>query len=252
VALGWGNNTWGDYGWGGAIPITGVVAAGVVGTVEHSKTVALSGVSSTGGVGDVVETNSGNGIGDAAFGSVGSVTNSQTIALSGVSTAGEVGTILAGKVYGITGVEATGEVGDVVETNTGGGIGDLASGFVGIVEVGRTVAISGIEATGAVDTVVNGATVAISGVSATGAVNQIIVPLPSDLANCEVGTVTTDRVMSLTSANASGSVDSVALGARSFALTGNYAAGDVGVVIAVYWKLIDDMQVANWQNIDNV
>jgi hypothetical protein len=57
--------------------------------------------------------------------------------------------------------------------------------------------------------------------------------------------------MALTGVSANGSAGSVALGARSFALTGNYAAGDVGVVIAVYWKLIDDMQTANWQNISN-
>jgi hypothetical protein len=55
--------------------------------------------------------------------------------------------------------------------------------------------------------------------------------------------------MLLSGVSASGAVGTVGIGPRSFALTGNYAQGDVGVVIAVYWKLIDDMQVANWQNI---
>lgn len=270
MALGWGGDAWGDNGWGGAIPTTGVESAGAVGTSEPSITLAISGVGGTGEVGDVVETNSNSGIGDAAFGNVGSVIYSHTIALTGVAATGAVGIGWGGDTWGsnswggislipvfsyevaITGVSAAGDVGDVVETNTGGSIGDLASGFVGTVEVGRTVALSGVAAAGAVDTVVGAAVTSISGVSALGAVNQVIVPLPSEQADCEVGTVTTDRVMALTSANASGSAGLVALGARSFALTGNYAAGDIGVVIAVYWKLIDDMQVANWQNIDNV
>jgi hypothetical protein len=38
---------------------------------------------------------------------------------------------------------------------------------------------------------------------------------------------------------------------RIKALTGVAATGQVGNVIAVYWKLIDDSQTANWQNIGN-
>jgi hypothetical protein len=64
-----------------------------------------------------------------------------------------------------------------------------------------------------------------------------------------VGTVTQGLSIALSGVASAGAVGSVGLGPRSFALTGNYAQGDVGVVIAVYWKLIDDMQVANWQNI---
>jgi hypothetical protein len=35
------------------------------------------------------------------------------------------------------------------------------------------------------------------------------------------------------------------------ALTGVSATGQIGTVIAVYWKIIDDSQTANWQNISN-
>jgi hypothetical protein len=38
---------------------------------------------------------------------------------------------------------------------------------------------------------------------------------------------------------------------KSFALTGVQAAGAVGDVIAIYWKLVDDSQTANWQNVNN-
>jgi hypothetical protein len=80
---------------------------------------------------------------------------------------------------------------------------------------------------------------------------QVIVPLLPDTAVGEIGTVGPVINISLSGRSASGAVGTVGIGPRSFALTGNYAQGDIGVVIAVYWKLIDDMQVANWQNIDD-
>jgi hypothetical protein len=43
----------------------------------------------------------------------------------------------------------------------------------------------------------------------------------------------------------------MALGPRVFSLTGNLASGFTGDVIAVYWKVIDDSETANWQNITN-
>ena len=86
MALGWGGDAWGDNGWGGAIPTTGVESAGAVGTFEPSIILAISGVGGTGDVGDVVETNAGGGVGDVAYGDVGSVIYSHTIALTGVNT----------------------------------------------------------------------------------------------------------------------------------------------------------------------
>ena len=53
MALGWGDNTWGDYGCGGAIPISGNQAAAAVGTPVFEISVALSGVSASGNVDSV-------------------------------------------------------------------------------------------------------------------------------------------------------------------------------------------------------
>jgi hypothetical protein len=88
------------------------------------------------------------------------------------------------------------------------------------------------------------------GVEANGALGAPIVPLLPDTAIGSIGTVGFETTVALTGNSASGLVGSVGIGPRSFALTGNYAQGDIGVVIAVYWKLIDDMQTANWQNIN--
>jgi hypothetical protein len=51
--------------------------------------------------------------------------------------------------------------------------------------------------------------------------------------------------------SAAGAVGTVSVAARTLALTGVSATGAVGNVIAVYWKPIDDTQVASWQNISN-
>ena len=50
--------------------------------------------------------------------------------------------------------------------------------------------------------------------------------------------------------SASAAVSSVTVAAREFGLTGNQALGNVGTVFAVYWKLIDDTQAVNWQNVN--
>jgi hypothetical protein len=51
--------------------------------------------------------------------------------------------------------------------------------------------------------------------------------------------------------SATGEVGTVSRGPTSFDLTGVYAAGQVGDIVAIYWKLVDDSQTANWQNIDD-
>jgi hypothetical protein len=79
----------------------------------------------------------------------------------------------------------------------------------------------------------------------------VIVPLLPDTAIGSVGTVGYETGVALSGVSASGAVGSTSLGPRSFALTGNYAQADIGVVIAVYWKLINDVQDANWQNVDD-
>jgi len=53
----------------------------------------------------------------------------------------------------------------------------------------------------------------------------------------------------LTGVSASGAVGTPGL-IRTHDLTGNAARGNVGNVIAVYWKIIDDNQPTTWQNIN--
>jgi hypothetical protein len=72
----------------------------------------------------------------------------------------------------------------------------------------------------------------LTSVTASGAVSAV------DYA--QVGFLTTD--------SAEGFVGTVGP-VISVALSGVQAAGSVGTVIAIYWKLIDDSQDANWQNI---
>jgi hypothetical protein len=98
---------------------------------------------------------------------------------------------------------------------------------------------------------VPGGSTALTGVEAIGALGQAIVPLLPNTAIGLVGTVGYETVVELSGVSASGAVGSLSLGPRSFALTGNYAQADIGVVVAVYWTLIDDMQNANWQTINN-
>jgi expansin (peptidoglycan-binding protein) len=108
-----------------------------------------------------------------------------------------------------------------------------------------------VEASGAVGTAVPGGSPALTGVEALGATGSVIVPLLPDTAIGEIGTVGYETVVELSGVSASGAVGSLSLGPRSFALTGNYAQADIGVVVAVYWKLINDVQDANWQKINN-
>jgi hypothetical protein len=61
-----------------------------------------------------------------------------------------------------------------------------------------------------------------------------------------------ELIIELTGNASTAAVGSIALGPRTFGLTGNQAQGYVGTLIAVYWKLIDDSQTADWASISNV
>ena len=125
--------------------------------------------------------------------------------------------------------------------------GNSASGAVGAATPGITIALTGNAANGAVGTVSRGDTsLSLTGVEALGG-DPILLTGVEALG--EVGAVGFVIGVELSGVSASGAADSMSLEPRSFALTGNYAAGDVGVVVAVYWKLIDDMQNANWVEI---
>jgi hypothetical protein len=78
-----------------------------------ARSVALTGVSASGAVGSVSETNNPTEDGVVAIGSVGTVGLSVTVALTGVSAAGAVGTVVYVTEAALTGVSATGNVGSV-------------------------------------------------------------------------------------------------------------------------------------------
>jgi hypothetical protein len=129
----------------------------------------------------------------------------------------------------------------------GWGIGGWGLGSWGN---GETILV-GDEATGSVGTASVNVTVTLSGVLAAGVVGTVIVLLRTNTAIGLVGTVGYETAVALSGVSASGAVGTASLGPRSFVLTGNYAQGDIGVVVAVYWKLIDNMQTANWGTISN-
>ena len=130
--------------------------------------------------------------------------------------------------------------------------GDVATGTVGTVSPDRIVALIGVVTDGLVGTITNGGVVVeLTGDEAFGNAGYVDVPLSPLTADGFVGSVSAERTVSLTGAASSGSVGSAGLGTRSEALTGVLGRGEAGNVISVYWKIIDNSQTANWQNINN-
>lgn len=104
-------------GGGGDVTVaaTGVSATGSVGNIgtDNLFTVPITGVSATGSVGSVA---TGQGVtGVTGTGSVGNVGPQITVGVTGVSATGQVGNVdIAGdKTVAVTGVQATGQVGNV-------------------------------------------------------------------------------------------------------------------------------------------
>ena len=108
--------------------------------------------------------------------------------------------------------------------------------------------------------------------SSTGTLTPVhIYPELGDAAIGYVGSVGMTKSFGLTSDLATGEVGTVSRGPTEFELTGDEAAGSVGSagpvisiqlsgvtltgrvgdVLSVYWKLIDDSQAANRQNVNN-
>jgi hypothetical protein len=127
--------------------------------------------------------------------------------------------------------------------------GNVASGAVGTVIADKSKALTGNAGNGAVGTAVQSASADLTGVLGFGYPGGVIVPLLPLSAEGLVGSVTGDREIALTGNSSSAAVGSVDKGPREFGLTGNQASGSVGTVFAVYWKLIDDTQSINWQNV---
>jgi len=231
--------------------LTGVLGTGNVGSVAETQSVGLSGVNASGAVGSVTETNNPTENGNVATGNVGTVAPSRTVAITGVAGSGAVGTLGFGKSFLLTGDVADGAVGSVTTSRTVALSGVSASGAVGTVVATRTKALTGVAGSGAVGSVTTQRTKALTGVLAQGTAGQVIVPLLPNSATGAVGSVSADRVIALTGVASNAAVGSMALGPRVLSLTGNLASGFTGDVIAVYWKLIDDSETANWQNITN-
>lgn len=176
--------------------------------------------------------------------------NGETI-LTGNAASGAVGTITRNVSVALTGVLCHPDVGGVDETNLPEIQEVHANGYAGIASPDRQIAISGVLVSGFVGSVVDSREIGLTGVDGYGYPGGIIVPLQPLAADGQVGNVLSEITIELAGASLSGGVGSVGLGARTVALTGVLAMGEVGNPNAVYWKNIDDSQTANWQNINN-
>jgi hypothetical protein len=72
----------------------------------------------------------------------------------------------------------------------------------------------------------------------------------SDYAIGAAGNVSYSLAINLTGASSMGAVGTVSIAARTFGLTGDLAVGNVGDVLPVYWKPINDTQTASWEQIN--
>lgn len=173
------------------------------------------------------------------------------LVLSGVVTSGAVGTITRDVSVALTGVLCHPDVGGVNESNFPEIQEVHANGYAGITSPDREIVLSGVAADGLIGTVVQSASIDLTGNLGYGYPGGVIVPINSNQADGLVGSVLGNREIVLTGNASSASIGSVGTGARTFALMGNQAQGNAGDLIAVYWKIIDNSQTANWQNINN-
>ena len=90
--------------------------------------------------------------------------------------------------------------------------------------------------------------VALTGVQATGNIGTAAaLAILGNEVNGAVGTVSVaERVIAISGVASSGTIQALT---STQILAGVQAGGAVGNVIARYWKLIDDSQTPNWQNI---
>jgi hypothetical protein len=177
--------------------------------------------------------------------------NGETI-LDGNAASGSVGTITRNVSVALTGVLCHPDVGGVDETNLPEIQEVHANGFAGIASPDRLIVLSGVVTDGLTGTIANGGVVVgLTGDEASGNAGYVEAPLSPLTANGFVGNALSGIVIELTGSSLSGNAGSVGLGTRSKALTGVLGRGEAGNVISVYWKIIDNSQAANWQNINN-
>jgi hypothetical protein len=154
-----------------ALPLTGVAAAGAVGGIStaSSGAAALTGVSSTRGVGSMSVTVSVVLAGASSTSGVGSTSATASVALTGAGSTSGVGSTSAAASVALTGAQSLSAVGDLASTQALGGV--AASGAVGDTSPaqGGTVALTGVESSGAVGAVDVELGLALAAVESTGA-----------------------------------------------------------------------------------
>lgn len=231
------------------MPLTWISPAG------GDVTVAITGVSGTGGVGSVIPSTTVPVTGNVATGSVGSAIPSTTVALTGVAGTGAVGTVAPSTTVAITGNGATTAVGSVTPSSTVALTGVSATGaagnVVGFVDTydtrtsavpfnlrgpGKPQPIAGPGREPLTWTETNtssNVTVGITGVAGTGAVGSVIVattvPATGNAGTASVGTVAPATTVAVTGSGATGAVGSV-VPSTAVATTGVAGTSAVGAL----------------------
>jgi len=270
VALGWSDNSWGDYGWGGAIPLTGALANGNVGTLGVSNVeVALAGTSASGAVGQVVQTKIAGLTGVESSGFAGTVIpNIDTSTLSGwgydtwssggwggtlqggVGASGFTGTVVQGKTDYPTSVLSSGNIGAVKSNLTVSLFGSYAYGLTNLNGSEKDAALTSTTASGVLGTLgVGNRNIAISGVGAFSELGDMVDGVGQVLSGtpitAQVGTVVWGKTVYPTGVVASGAVGTLVQN-RTIALSGNGANGATGNIGYRFWSVIDDTQTPSW------
>jgi hypothetical protein len=271
VALGWGDNSWGEYGWGGAIPLTGTVASGGVGTVTvFSIEVALTGVSASGDLGQVIQAKGQTLVGVDVSGSTGTVIpNIDTATLAGwsestwgsygwggivqpgVVASGNAGTVAQGKSDLVFSTSGSGNLGTTVSNLSISLLGVTAEAVAGAETTGAgSKLLSTVNVSGDLGTLgVGNRDIALSGVGAGGELGVMIDGIGHIIsgvsADVQVGTVVQGKTEFPTGVVATGLTGTLTK-TVSVALTGNGARGTAGTIGYRYWSVIDDTQTPNW------
>jgi hypothetical protein len=199
----------------------------------------LTGVSAAGAVGTVDVTQTGDENGVLGVGNVGTVGPTIEIALTGVEASGAVGTVIFYVVYerALTGVSAEGAVDSV------GGASD------------RSVALSGVSASGGLGTtgVLHENALNAEGGWGSGTWGEYgwgEGPVNTTFISGQVGTVTPGNTPALTGVEARGFVGTFGV-IHINGLLGVFAQGQAGNVSVYFWTTIDDNQNPDWHNINN-
>jgi len=270
VALGWSDNSWGDYGWGGAIPLTGTLANGDVGTLGVSNVeVALTGTSASGVVGQVVQTKISELTGVESSGLAGTVIpNIDTSTLAGwgyntwgsegwggifprgVDASGFTGTVVQGKTDYPTSVLSSGNVGTAVSNLSVSLFGSYAYGLTNLNNSEKDAPLTSTTASGVLGNLgVGNRDIALSGVGAFSELGDMVDGIgqvvTSTSAVGQVGTVVWGKTVYLTGVAAAGAVGTLVQN-RTVALSGTGAVGAVGNIGYRFWSVIDDTQTPNW------